>query len=319
LTVGSVVVVMMRSLIWRLALYRRKSRFLDTFVAIVLLFIIYAFFSPKWEETFEVDDLRHPAVKMKQRKMVHVIPNYLLPREGPGEKGEAVDLSPREAALGRDQMKTWFMNVVASDKISPDRSIPDSRSEACIAKQYDKELPNASVVIIFTDEAWSPLLRTVHSVINRSPLHLLHEVILVDDFSQREELKGKLDSYMERFGGVVHVLRLKERQGLIRAKLEGAKAARGEVLVFLDSHCEANQGWLEPLLQRIKDKRSAVVCPTIDAISDSTMQYLGGRSAGHQRWPAAYWQQIGSISLKSADMIRAWIFGEVKISKYRFG
>uniref|UniRef100_A0A914RZN4 Glycosyltransferase 2-like domain-containing protein n=1 Tax=Parascaris equorum TaxID=6256 RepID=A0A914RZN4_PAREQ len=72
-----------------------------------------------------------------------------------------------------------------SDKISPDRSIPDSRSEACIAKQYDKELPNASVVIIFTDEAWSPLLRTVHSVINRSPLHLLHEVILVDDFSQR--------------------------------------------------------------------------------------------------------------------------------------
>lgn len=34
-----------------------------------------------------------------------------------------------------------------------------------------------------------------------------------------------------------------QRNGLIRAKLNGAKLARGEVVVFLDSHCEANIGW----------------------------------------------------------------------------
>ena len=72
-----------------------------------------------------------------------------------------------------------------SDKISLDRSIPDSRSTACRALKYDDDLPQASVVIIFTDEAWSPLLRTVHSVFNRSPPHLLKEIVLVDDFSQR--------------------------------------------------------------------------------------------------------------------------------------
>lgn len=67
--------------------------------------------------------------------------------------------------------------------------------------------------------------------------------LLKFDENISEELKGKLDSYIERFGGIVHLLRLKERQGLIRAKLEGAKAATGEVIIFLDSHCEANQGW----------------------------------------------------------------------------
>lgn len=56
---------------------------------------------------------------------------------------------------------------------------------------YDN-LPKTSVVIAFYNEAWSTLLQTVYSVLETSPDILLEEVILVDDYSDRDHLKEPL-------------------------------------------------------------------------------------------------------------------------------
>lgn len=118
------------------------------------------------------------------------------------------------------------------------------------------------------------LLRTIWSVLTRSPHELLHEIILVDDASTRTFLQQQLDDYCNKLPIPTRVLRQKTREGLVAARLLGANAASGEVLTFLDAHCECTIGWLEPLLSRVKENPKVAICPVIDIISDENFSYI---------------------------------------------
>lgn len=85
-------------------------------------------------------------------------------------------------------------------------------------------------------------------------------------------LKKPLEDYMSQFPKV-KILRAEKREGLIKARIRGAVAASGPTLTFLDSHIECAEGWLEPLLDRIAENPTNVVCPVIDLIDDKTFEF----------------------------------------------
>lgn len=200
--------------------------------------------------------------------------NFYEPIPRAGEFGQPVYLPSFLEGKAKLLYHINKFNLLVSDRISVNRSLPDARKDACKGIIYEKPLPSASVIIVFHNEAWSTLLRTVHSVLNRTPNRILKEIILVDDASERKFLQEPLQEYLANStSGRVQLLRAKSRIGLIRARLLGAEKSLGETLVFLDAHVEVTVGWLEPLLARIAEDKSRVACPVIDIIHDETFAY----------------------------------------------
>ncbi|XP_060988681.1 polypeptide N-acetylgalactosaminyltransferase 12 isoform X2 [Dama dama] len=221
-----------------------------------------------------------------------VLPRPPAPEDALGAHGEAVrlQLQGEDLRLQEESVRLHQINIYLSDRISLHRRLPERWNPLCKEKKYNyDQLPTTSVVIAFYNEAWSTLLRTVYSVLETSPDTLLEEVILVDDYSDREHLKERLATELAGLPKV-RLVRASKREGLVRARLLGASVAQGDVLTFLDCHCECHEGWLEPLLQRIHEKESAVVCPVIDVIDWNTFEYLG--NAGEPQIGGFDWRLV---------------------------
>ncbi|CAG7687944.1 unnamed protein product [Allacma fusca] len=197
------------------------------------------------------------------------------PGDGPGEGGKPYILPPSEEnAVEVSLGKYKGICVRASDDISLTRTIPDTRPEECKYWNYPEHMGlTVSVVLVFHNEGFSTLMRNVHTILKRSPPEMIEEIILVDDCSQFEDTGGKLEKYIERFKGKVKIYRNTERAGLIRARNFGAKKSIGDVVVFLDAHCEVNRNWLPPLLAPIYHNRTTMTVPYIDKIFHKTFEY----------------------------------------------
>ena len=304
-----------------------KRHFYVLSFALVLLIVtlLLITFLPTGFERINYDILKHPkALSQKQKvedqilsgpsttytygdEYAHyepeIIGNYELTSSiktgRPGDEGKAFILNSDFDYRAQKLKAEYGMNIAASEKIPVDRSVPDFRLNECKYWHYSESLPTASVVIVFHNEGLSILMRTVHSVLLKSPRKLLREVLLVDDYSDKTPLKQQLEDYiLKNFGefnynwspdytketgnqpenvkeksGKVRLIRNEERGGLIRTRSRGAKEALGEVIVFLDAHCEVNYNWLPPLLAPIARNSKTITVPIIDGIDSDNFHY----------------------------------------------
>ncbi|KAG7312556.1 hypothetical protein JYU34_000852 [Plutella xylostella] len=179
------------------------------------------------------------------------------------------------------------------------RSIPDVCHPLCARAAYPPALPRASAVIAFRDPPYPALLRTLWNLLAASGWveggyrgrrarggangsraqppspHYLEEIILVDAASSREELRGKLAHYVRTRlpPGLVRIIRLPHYVGRTHARAIGARAANGEILLFMEAGSEGARDWLRPLLHRVGTNRRVVAVPTQDQINAATLEY----------------------------------------------
>lgn len=99
---------------------------------------------------------------------------------------------------------------------------------------------------------------------------MLGEIVLIDDCSS-VELNA---TFLQHFHSKINFRRNAQRLGVISSRNIGARLmARHKYIFFMESHCEVNVGWLEPLVQRLRHNPGMVVSPTLDVIDMHTFEY----------------------------------------------
>ncbi|XP_047201202.1 probable polypeptide N-acetylgalactosaminyltransferase 8 isoform X2 [Girardinichthys multiradiatus] len=242
----------------------------------------------------EQKEQHHQEVPPQKKKSSHVFPG------SPLFTGWGENLSEDEQKEAQVLFEKYGYNVFLSDRLPLDRTLPDTREKGCLTKTYSKDLPTIGVVLIYLNEALSILKRALRSIIDRTPKHLLKEIIMVDDNSSNENLKGDLDAYvksLEEENPSLRITRVRhtEQKGLAHARVSGWRAATADVVAILDAHIEVHELWAEPLLTQIKADRTVVVSPVFDRVNFDDLKVIHYIPSAHA-FDWALWCMYESFS-----------------------
>ena len=142
-------------------------------------------------------------------------------------RGTHEEIDPSDIALVRneddkklmdDGYKNFAYNSLVSSRLGVHRDINDTRHKDCLGKTFPENLPTASVIICFYNEEYFTLLRSVFSVIKRSPENLVKEIILINDNSEDQDIINKVSDEISNNPELkkVKLFTPEERLGLIR-------------------------------------------------------------------------------------------------------
>jgi GT2 family glycosyltransferase/radical SAM superfamily enzyme YgiQ (UPF0313 family) len=97
-----------------------------------------------------------------------------------------------------------------------------------------------------------------------------YEVIVVDNHSTDET-----PEFLAGLSGDIHVIRNEDNLGFAKACNQGAKAARGKYLVFLNNDTIPLQNWIQPLVQEVEQNDRTAVVGSKLLYEDGTIQHAG--------------------------------------------
>lgn len=165
----------------------------------------------------------------------------------------------------------------------------------CRHYRFDESmLPTVSVIMTTQNEPDDWISISVESILARTPPNLLVDIIVVDDngipgkHGLPDNIRRNVDEaefeYIKSLSPKVSVIKHENREGCARSRLSGARAAKGEVLMFVDSHIEMlSATWYHHLAVPIVENPSTIAMQTIDVIDD-----LGTKDYGNGAGPLQY-------------------------------
>uniref|UniRef100_A0A8C1ZDH0 Polypeptide N-acetylgalactosaminyltransferase n=1 Tax=Cyprinus carpio TaxID=7962 RepID=A0A8C1ZDH0_CYPCA len=226
------------------------------------------------------DQVNKIAIEIKNQKVREAVVEHKITNKtevkklypkSPLFKSWGTELTEEEQMEAERQFQQFGYNVFLSNRLPLNRTIPDTR--------------DISVILIYFNEALSVIKRAIHSITDKTPAHLLKEIILVDDYSSFEDLQLALDEYIDLFNkdnpGLIKKVRHKRHMGLAKARVSGWEEATGQVVAILDAHIEVHKEWAEPLLARIKADRTVVLSPVFDKVLFDTLEVKKYNACAH--------------------------------------
>ncbi len=129
---------------------------------------------------------------------------------------------------------------------------------------------NSVSVILVAYQEHVYLERTIRHILSTSPSNLLTEILVLDDASD-PPLSEILES---SFPGhpLIRYSRNPTREGLIRSKTTAARAATGDVIIYLDAHVKPEPGWMEPMIAPLRENYRRIVVPLIPVLDENMEQ-----------------------------------------------
>ncbi|WP_419783704.1 glycosyltransferase [Maridesulfovibrio sp.] len=193
----------------------------------------------------------------------------------------------------RAMLEPWFDKVKFEqlNSGSIERKVPIGTNShvlaVCKGGMYKKSSHRVSIVIPLFNQA-EYTLKALNAILTNTSSDINYEVVLVNNASTdntRPLLKG--------LGGDVVIVHNDTNLGFAAASNQGALAAGGDVLVFLNNDTEVHVGWLEPLLDELSREPDTGIVGARLLFPDGTIQHAGV-AVGRDRLPKHVHQQLAA-------------------------